>query len=188
MLAGVTSIGWVTRSTQAQDGPKSSPSQERRDGPQSTLVAPTPPGPDGAGQRDLEVPPAREAPPTPIPAELGTAAPSPPGPANDDPEKNARAFAERNRKEAQDELKRLKDEAERLRTRLGKVEAGIRRWEALLSALENCERTEPPKLQPIPTSLPSPENPTHLDAIPRAKPATVIRESAPAPTPAPSRP
>ena len=51
--------------------------------------------------------------------------PDPAGPGNDDPEKNARAFVEQNRKVAQGELKNLKDEAERLRTRLGKVEAGI---------------------------------------------------------------
>jgi hypothetical protein len=140
-----------------------------------------PPAAGSTGAAAESLPPA--APDTTTPP-----AANPAGPANDDPEKNARAFAERNRKEAQDELKKLKDEAERLRTRLGKVEAGIRRWEALLSALENGERTDAPKLQPIPTSLPSVENPTTLDAIPRARPATVIRESVPATTPAPSRP
>jgi hypothetical protein len=84
------------------------------------------------------------------------AAPTPTGSANDDPEQNARAFAERSRKEAQDELKKLKEEAERLRTRLGKVEAGIRRWEALLTSLDNSERiAQPEDLQPIPKPHPA---------------------------------
>jgi hypothetical protein len=181
MIAGVTLIGWVARSTRAQDGP-----------PTSATKPPAESAPPEPAPSPLQLPPKAEAPgsvsesPMPI-APPGQDAPAPTaaGPENDDPEKNARAFAERNRKEAQDELKKLKDEAERLRTRLGKVEAGIRRWEALLSALENNERTVTINAGLPPSIVPTAENPTHLDAIPKAKPATVIRESVPASSPAP---
>jgi hypothetical protein len=118
-------------------------------------------------------PPAESPLPQPVPSTVADSgavavAPSPAAPANDDPEQNARGFVERSRKEAQDELKKLKEEAERLRTRLGKVEAGIRRWEALLAALDSSERIAPPvTLQPIPR-----ENPTHLEPAPAEKPRT----------------
>jgi hypothetical protein len=105
---------------------------------------------------------------------VAAAAPNPDGPANDDPEQNARSFVERSRKEAQDELKKLKEEAERLRTRLGKVEAGIRRWEALLAALDKSEQIAPPV-----TSRPVPRDDTPADLAPvgASKPAGAIRES-----------
>ena len=57
----------------------------------------------------------------------------------DDPEKTVQAFVDQNRKVAEGQLKSLKGEAERLRARLQKVEAGIRRWESLLAALEKSE-------------------------------------------------
>ncbi len=103
--------------------------------------------------------------------------PSPAGPANDDPVQSARAFVERNRKEAQDELKKLKEEAERLRTRLGKVEAGIRRWEALLAALDTSEQVAPPQTsRPIPS-----DHPTELEPAPAARRPPALRESEPNP-------
>jgi hypothetical protein len=40
---------------------------------------------------------------------------------------------------AETQLKNLRDEAEKLRARLQKVEAGIRRWETLLTALQASE-------------------------------------------------
>jgi hypothetical protein len=108
-------------------------------------------------------------PPLPsAPASEGTAvAPSPAGATNDDPEQNARAFVERNRKEAQEELKKLKEEAQRLRTRLGKVEAGILRWEALLSALDDSERIGPP----VTARRAQTDEPTQLEPVPAARSA-----------------
>ena len=103
------------------------------------------------------------------------AAPNPAGPGNDDPEKNARAFLEQNRKVAQGELRNLKDEAEQLRTRLGKVEAGIRRWEALLAALDNSEKTAAPG----PGMPPGADRPTDLRPIDGPKRAMAVQESAP---------
>ncbi len=183
ILAGVSLIGWVARSTRAQDGaPANASRPPAGSAPAQPTASPLQSPPKGEAPGDLlEPPPTAIVPPAP-----NAEAPGPANPENDDPEKNARAFAERNRKEAQDELKKLKDEAERLRTRLGKVEAGIRRWEALLSALEGSEKPGPPRPGPIPTSLPTAENPTHLEAIPRAKPATIISESVPPTSPAPS--
>jgi phage shock protein A len=57
----------------------------------------------------------------------------------DDPEKTATAFLEQNQKLAETNLKALKEEAEKLRARLTKVEAGVRRWERLLEALKQSE-------------------------------------------------
>jgi hypothetical protein len=59
----------------------------------------------------------------------------------DDPEKVAKDFLEQNQKQAETQLKNLKDEAEKLRTRLQKVEAGIKRWETLLGALKQSQVT-----------------------------------------------
>ncbi len=164
-VAGVALIGWVARSTRAQDGPRNQP----------TLPAPPEelkPLPPSA---PLELLPAASPDATPsapllAPGSLPSSdptAPIPAGPATDDPEKNARAFVEQNRKVAQDELKKLKDEAERLRTRLGKVEGGIRRWEALLAALENSEKTPRPAFKPLS------EAPTDLEPAPSARPPKI---------------
>jgi hypothetical protein len=154
-VAGVTVVGWVARSTRAQDyATKDDPRQKAS----TPLVLPD------------NVPPPGDA-----------AAPNPVGPENDDPERNARAFIEQNRKVAQGELKSLKDEAERLRTRLGKVEAGIRRWEALLAALDNGEKAVGPGIVP---SFPG-ENPTTLEPAPVSRRA-VVRESQTAPPSAPA--
>ncbi len=108
-----------------------------------------------------------------LPLESGP--PDPAGPGNDDPEKNARAFLEQNRKVAQGELRNLKDEAERLRTRLGKVEAGIRRWEALLAALDHSEKPA----SPGPVLPPGADHPTDLRPIEAPKRAMAVRESTP---------
>jgi hypothetical protein len=181
-IAGVTLIGWVARSTRAQDGPATGATR-----------APAESAPPEPFSSPLPLPPKAEAPGAPsdplpsptTPPGLDTAAPSPAAPEADDPEKNARAFVERNRKEARDELKKLKDEAERLRTRLGKVEAGIRRWETLLAALDHSEKGVTLNDAPPPAIVPSAEAPTDLTPIPREKPATVIRESVPATSPPP---
>ncbi len=79
------------------------------------------------------LPPAREREPiaTPEPAPAAR-----PRSSADDPDAKARSFVERNRKEADEQLKALREEAAQLRARLGRVEAGIRRWESLAEALD----------------------------------------------------
>jgi hypothetical protein len=179
-VAGLISIGWVARSTRAQDGPKASAPVEKAAEPS---LAPAPLPQDSAPSAPAESAPPQVAPSTVTGIGAAVVVSSPADPANDDPDQNARAFVERNRKEAQDELKKLKEEAERLRTRLGKVEAGIRRWDSLLAALDNSERIAPPgSVQPI-----ARDTPTALEPVPAATPATPVRESEPSP-PKPSDP
>ena len=125
------------------------------------------------------------------------------------------AFVAQNRKVAQAQLKGLKDEAEKLRSRLQRVEAGIKRWEALLTALEKsgaiavAESPKPPRfLAPRPEPeikrgarfsvkrLPvgpstDRETPPPLDSVPSEKqpdstpPAPAEDPSTPAPPPVP---
>ncbi len=132
---------------------------------------------DSAPSPPLRLTEPQPAPPPTAAGPVDPTAPSPPGPANDDPEQNARAFVERNRKEAQDELKKLKEEAERLRARLGKVEGGIRRWEALLRSLDNSEQIAPP----VTVRPGSTNEPTSLEPVPGVRPAAPVRESEPNP-------
>jgi hypothetical protein len=61
------------------------------------------------------------------------------GEADDDPEKEALAFAQRSQEGVESKLKNLKDEAARLRARLQKVEAGIKRWDIVLEALKRSQ-------------------------------------------------
>ncbi len=71
---------------------------------------------------------------------LGVSVPgSPRAVANQDPEQVALEFVLKNQKVAEQELVKLKSEAETLRTRLIKVEAAIRRWEAVAHALKQSE-------------------------------------------------
>ncbi len=132
VIAGAIGIGWVSRSLRAQDGaarPKAEPAPEK--------VAP-PELP--ASEAGLPPVPTSDHPLPPLPtsdasAPVPNAARDPfqldsAGTANPDPEKAAQVFLDQNRKVASDELKKLRDEEAQLRTRLGKVEAGIRRWEA----------------------------------------------------------
>jgi hypothetical protein len=148
VIAGVVLVGWVARSTRAQGRVPNDP---------PTTATP-------AELSPVSPPPPASEPPVPVPvaeaphalagkasadARVGTPEPNAPSPESDDPEKQAQAFVEQNRKVAQDELKKLRDEAERLRARLGKVEGGIRRWEALLAALESGETAKRPGFKPV---------------------------------------
>jgi hypothetical protein len=54
----------------------------------------------------------------------------------DDPEKAAQEFVDRTRQEAGTAIKSLSAEAEALRARLKKVEAGLKRWQTLQAALD----------------------------------------------------
>jgi hypothetical protein len=185
VIAGAILIGWVARTTRAQQGSQPSPSPVPSEAIKPTLETPKPfagPSKDG-GASAFQEPPATSPMPSnlePLPAADQSVPPQsgPPdaaGPGNDDPEKHARAFLEQNRRVAQGELRNLKDEAERLRTRLGKVEAGIRRWEALLAALDHSEKPVTPGAVPPPGA----DHPTDLRPLEAPKRAMAVKESTP---------
>ena len=190
VVAGLAWIGWVARTTSAQETPQKSavtlPSPEPSGGEVKALApepgSPLPPAPVASARSELE------------PLALNTASAG----ESEDPEKNVQAFVEQNRKVAETQLKNLRDEAEKLRTRLQKVEAGIRRWEALLTALQASEAA-PEGLEPIPqarrgfnaaaTPPPrageEPSSPRSDPGLDRPAPARDL-EPRPTPTPPPS--
>jgi hypothetical protein len=73
-------------------------------------------------------------------------------PATDDPESSAQLFVERNQREALAHLQALSAEAEKLRTRLTKLESGIKRWQGLVNALKSAQASsdEPVALEAMP--------------------------------------
>lgn len=77
----------------------------------------------------VEPPPAIPSPNSRPAAENGTVT-------ADDPEKSARDFVEKTRKEAEAAKIALEGEAKKLRARLRSVESALDRWESLISALE----------------------------------------------------
>lgn len=93
--------------------------------------------------RNLESAPITSAPVATRPAEpardLLQRTSAAPDPAADDPDARARSFVEKNRREADEQLKTLREEAVQLKGRLARVEAGIRRWEALAEALDRSQ-------------------------------------------------
>ena len=166
VVAGLILVGWAAHYSlaqiPAQDPPPASElapgSTVKGDVPQaavvqtkpatdSELAAPIPP----PGPADSLTIPQLKAEPSPSPFNAKTTDKSPapvpvaPGDAaseTDDPEKVASAFLEKNQKVAETHLKALRDEAEKLKTRLHKVEAGIARWESLLGALKHSQPGE----------------------------------------------
>ena len=145
VLVGLALIVWVARSAMAQNTPKDPPTASPR------AVTPSPASPSTAVGVPLPsaepLPPVDSAPTRSLvdsrslfdldPGSLRFAAGE-----TDDPENYAQTFVERNRRVAEAQLKSLKDEAEKLRSRLRKLEAGIRRWEALRTALQENEGAE----------------------------------------------
>lgn len=206
VLAGLIGIGWMVRSTWAQESEQVKP---------ATPVATPPPLPAEPQLIGTPVPNLSESPAiSGIPTEpLPAATPPPPTesvPAgqpmvageNEDPEKTVHAFVAQNRKVAEGQLKSLKSEAERLRARLQKVEAGIKRWESLVAALEQSEAAAkefggPLTLEAIPSTrrqfraksvASEPERPSSKPAPSAATESSVEFAPAPAPEPAPSAP
>ncbi len=165
ILCGLSLAGWATRYSIAQDPakdaqppslpspdllppkaetPKPAPPQEQRETVEGDLA----PKSRIAGPGDsLAVPSLNtlQDKPTPIePSVAGAPAPVTVGPDHlpaegEDPEKVASAFLEHNQKLAEAQLKSLREEAEKLRARLTKVEAGIKRWDRLLQALKQSQ-------------------------------------------------
>ncbi|MGP0064167.1 MAG: hypothetical protein ACLQGP_11285 [Isosphaeraceae bacterium] len=150
VLAGAILIGWgVMRSTWAQDVPKPTVPQASptaRPAPEPLQAIDPAPVPSPEPSKAVAFPFDRPPSPVPLPvAELPPADPAPLANDNDDPEKKAQAFVEQNRKVAESQLKSLKEEEQKLRARLQKVEGGIKRWESLLTALEKSSAASPPK-------------------------------------------
>jgi hypothetical protein len=96
---------------------------------------------------------------------------------NEDPAKAAQDFVEQNQKVAETQLKNLRDEEAKLRARLQKVEAAIKRWEALVSALNVSATAQTVVSSPNFGPRLSADPPEVLDPIPKSKivppPATV---------------
>ena len=89
---------------------------------------------------------------------------------NEDPAKAAQDFVEQNQKVAETQLKNLRDEEAKLRSRLQKVEAAIKRWEALVSALNVSATAQTVVSGPVICTPQSYGPPEVLDPIPKSKP------------------
>jgi len=90
---------------------------------------------------------------------------------SEDPEKAVQSFVEQNQKLAETQLKNLRDEQAKLRARLQKVEAGIKRWEVLVEALKLSKKgsvvSSESRLQLVPKT--TDDTPDVLDAIPKSR-------------------
>jgi hypothetical protein len=141
--------------------------------PGETSQPAMPPEPAPAGDAQFGLPPAPPDQGT-LPAFASNTAPTPqPSPAQamppsslapspgDDPMGAVETFLDRNRKEAENSIQTLNQEAEALRTRLQKVEAALARWQDVSKALK-AEGTTPQsqptatQLEPIPASAEQP--------------------------------
>ena len=167
IACGLLLVGWATRYSIAQNPAKevSPPSLPATEGPSLKAEEPKPaptqakpettksdPGsalPEAGPTESLGVPSlsGTQEPPQPA-SKIDASAPAPVtvGPDHspaegDDPEKVADVFIDRNQKLAEAQLKALKEEAEKLRARLAKVEAGIKRWDRLLEAFKKSQET-----------------------------------------------
>ncbi|WP_435005094.1 hypothetical protein P12x_002985 [Tundrisphaera lichenicola] len=91
-----------------------------------------------------------------------------------DPMEVVEAFLDRNRKEADESIRALNEEAEALRARLAKVEAALGRWQSIAGALqvEVREAPAPPGPEPAAAQLDPIEPPPALAPAPveEAKP------------------
>jgi hypothetical protein len=131
---------------------------------------------------DPEPNPLPPALPTPTTAPKDTTAAWTPEGTLADPEGAAKAFVERSQKEADEAITALSKEAETLRARLEKVEAGLARWQAVKESLGSSNAARPgwrPRGADGPTIL----EPIRPAGEPKARPA-VPAGSSPAPEPA----
>jgi len=113
-----------------------------------------------------------------------------PAPGIEDPSATVDAFLQRNRKEADDSIQALNREAEALRARLARVEAGLVRWRAVSAAL-NAEAKRAPVAS---TVAPDPAGPISAPptavppSLPGDPPPDVPLPPAPNPPPVPTSP
>lgn len=142
----------------AEDIPKENPQPSRRHEVEPVVLSPK----EGPSQ----APTSSTSPFDLEPAPKGVATAATRRLMTDDPEGSAAEFLDRSRREAGEAVRALSAEAETLRAKLAKTEAGLKRWQNVLEALNGQIRpgNEPasPKLpaepEPIlePASLPSP--------------------------------
>ena len=163
LIGWVGLVGWVGKTSQAQNSNQASqpanpavkPAPAAKDAPPPPPIAPAAASAKensaaGVVHKDQGAPPPIDPLPTtvekaPAGAEIVSKAPSialmdAPAAGGEDPEKSAQSFVERNRKEAEVQLKALTTEAEQLRTRLAKLDSGIKKWHNLLAALKTAEQ------------------------------------------------
>jgi hypothetical protein len=185
-------IGWVAKTTFAQDPPQKPPTNAAAAKPAKPPTLP----------EDLNVPTIKAEPAKSYPSNPPLAVETSPGPiesptepnqvsprssleevpatkdssaafssaafASADPEKAAFVFVMENQKLAESQLKNLKDEESKLKARLLKVQAGIQRWESLVEALKQSQGSG---AVVIPSVVPNrivtgPEpDPEHLDPV-----------------------
>jgi hypothetical protein len=173
LLCWLGMVGWMAKSTWAQNGAQPSPPAQIPTRAEQTSSAPPPiapvttaePAADGSAATSAPLPPPAitsdsgsepglSAAVNSSPAPLATTAQEPTAGSADDPEKSAQSFVERNQKEAEAHLKALTAEAEQLRTRLTRLESGIKRWQLLVNALRSAQGAavvnDPVMLEPIP--------------------------------------
>jgi hypothetical protein len=137
--------------------------------PPTAIEDPKPDGPHSSNASTTELPPGGLQLPAdgPSPAPGAAAAPDPSAVDSEDPEKTVQTFVDQNQKVAETQLKALRDEEAKLRSRLQKVEAGIKRWEALVDALKgtNSGAIRKSRIGPPPAA----DTPDVLDAVPRSR-------------------
>jgi nucleotide-binding universal stress UspA family protein len=158
IVLGVFLIGWANRYSIAESRPQDLPAPAPSGGAKEALPSATPESikpesaaasPGSAPAEALALPSVSKdaLSPEPILNPI-TASPAPApvvvGPDHspieaEDPEKVATEFLEQNQKLAEAQLKALKEEAQKLKARLTKVEAGIKRWDRLLVALNQSQ-------------------------------------------------
>jgi hypothetical protein len=156
-------IGWVAKTTFAQDPPQKP----------ATNAAAAEPAAAPSLPEDLNVPTIKAEPANSYPANPPLAVDTRPGPIESpqepnqvsprssledvpatadslagsssaastsaDPEKAALVFVLENQKLAESQLKNLRDEESKLKARMLKVQAGIQRWESLVEALKQSQ-------------------------------------------------
>jgi len=146
-------VGWMAKTSQAQNGGQAPP--PALPGPKQEIAGKEslPPPPIAPLASLAQAPPAIE--PVPAATEKPPSLPEPIAKAeglnlhdgvasgHDDPEKAAQSFVERNQKEAEAHLKALTTEAEQLRSRLAKLDSGIKKWQNLLTALKAAQQGQP---------------------------------------------
>ena len=152
-----------------------------------------PPGPMPSAPK--AVPASTESDPLPMMTTEGATRSA--DPVVDDPMGAVDSFLQRSRKEADDSIKALTQEAEALRTRLQKVEAALGRWQAVSGALNQDgklrwrgpEPESAPQLEPVnaPKEVPAPapvgEQTAELPAIPPAATPPISAEPVAVPLP-----
>ncbi len=209
VVGGLCLVGWAGRVSIAQSGGQDAPPRGIPGGePKASIPRPNPePLKAEPGAPSLADPPdaLSETRPAGVPEHEPALAPTnPPAPAPvvvgpdhspleaEDPEKVASDFLEHNHKFAEAQLKALKEEAEKLKARLAKVEAGIKRWDRLLEAIKQSEGTSEGRkvFTKVATdvtgnekSVPRDEGPTELAPLPAQPKGSEAPQTKPADAP-----